>query len=878
MKKLLILSMVLAACGGDDSNPPAVTGPDLGTEAVTLDADSASGDTGTEPPASPLRAGKVLESSDLIGGNGAYGQVDRAWFLENSVARFLIQDVNVAVGLDLYGGNLIDADIVRPEGEPDNDLFREIFPSAGFLVLAPETISVVEDGSSGERVVVRVSGALEKSRILALLDDVAEESPLTARQDYILEAGSRTLRMVTTLYNPNPGDVAVTIGDFLGFGDRLSLFTREAGFDSPEAAGATGVLAARGPGVSYAYGTPAGTISFPFSDSSGTFGILDYGFVVPSKGESSFERLFVVGDGSIAAVVDEVVRIRGEPHGVITGQVTDPSGQAIAGVWVTALAPDDDAENQAITDAQGRYEMTASEGTRTLIASATGRLRSAETTTEVLQDQASVVDLQIGGIATVQVRYTTDGARPTRGESAPVKVSLQALEVESPDARLGEFEISGQRAMEFMGAGHDEFSAKPGTYRAVISRGPEFGRDVIDPLVIEDVVVLEGHLSQVLDTAGWIGCDFHQHTTGSLDSSQTLIERLRENMTAGLDCAAITDHDNNTNPQPALAELEAQGAFHGVTSSEISVNGVGHFNAYPLPWDPANPYAYSGAQFWADRTIPELFAELRELEGDRVIQVNHPRSDAFKGYFAYLAREPVSGESNLEMGTDFDAVEVNGSLGSWEQYTVEGWAGWSEKSDSTVPVLADWFGMLNRGEPICAVGNSDTHEVGDDAGYPRTYLRVIDDDPGALTDTEIIEAIARQHAVVSRGLVLELEVNGSLQMGHTQVVAESGDTPTALHVTVRAPEWLQPTASVQLYRNGLHLETRDAPAPMSGTLVFDDTFTLTADKDSWFVVVVRSSGDGRPVFDGNPYAYANPIYVDFDGDGTWTPPGPPSQL
>lgn len=878
MKKLLILSMVLAACGGDDSNPPAVSPVDSGVHTDLLDPDSQSADTGTDAPASPLRAGRVVESADLIGGDGAYGQLHKAWFLENSVARFLIQDVNVAVGLDLYGGNLIDADIIRPEGEPDNDLFREIFPSAGFLVLAPETISVVEDGTEGDRVVVRVDGTLEKSRILALLDDVAEDSPLTARQDYILEEGSRTLRMVTTLYNPNPGDVAVTIGDFLGFGDRLTLFTREAGFDSPEAAGATGILAARGPGVSYAYGTPSGAVTFPFSDSSGTFGILDYGFVVPSEGESSFERLFAVGDGSLASVIDEVVRARGETFGVVTGQVTDPSGQGVAGVWVTALAPDDDAENQALTDAEGRYEMTVSEGARRLIATGNGRVRSEEVSTEVLPDQGSVVDLQVGAVATIQVRYTTDGPRPTRGESAPVKVSLQALEAESPDPRLGEFEISGHRAMEFMGGGHDEFQVKPGTYRAVISRGPEYDRLVIDPLVVENTALLEGHLSRVLDTAGWIGCDFHQHTTGSLDSSQTLIERLRENMTAGLDCAAITDHDNTTNPQPALAELEAQEAFHGVTSNEISVNGVGHFNAYPLPWDPANPYATTGAQFWADRTIPELFAELRALEGDRVIQVNHPRSDAFKGYFAYLAREPVTGESHLEMGTDFDAVEVNGSLGTWEQYTVEGWAGWSEQSDSSVPVLADWFGMLNRGEPICAVGNSDTHEVGDDAGYPRTYLRVLDDDPGALTDSEVIEAIARQHGIISRGLVLELEVNGSFQMGHTQVVAESGDTPTALHVTVRAPEWLQPSASVQLYRNGLHLETRDAAAPMSGTLVFDDTFTLTADKDSWFVVVVRSSADGRPVFSGNPYAYGNPIYVDFDGDGTWTPPGPPTQL
>ncbi len=873
MKKLLILSILLAACGGDDA-PATSISSDVGVDAAALDTDGAPGDSAQAPSASPLLAARVTSVEDLIGGDGAYGQVERAWILENSVARFLIQDIDVSVGLNLYGGNLIDADVVRPDGSKGQDQFREIFPSAGFLVLAPESISVIEDGSNGERAILRVEGTLKKSRILELLDDIAEESALKARQDYILEAGSRALRMVTTLTNPDKGDVAVTVGDFLGFGDSLTLFSREAGFDSPEAAGATGFIAARGAQVSYAYGTPEGTLTFPFSDASGTFGILDYGFLVPSEGSSSFERMFIVGDGSLADVIDEAVRVREEAHGGIVGGVKGPDGSPEAGVKVTSITPDGEAENQAITDEEGRYEMTSGEGIRTVLASGGGRLRSEETTVEVTLEETAEADLVVGARAKVQVRYSTDGKRPTRGESAPVKVSLQALDVQAVDPRLGEYEVSGQRAMEFMGGGHDEFWVQPGTYRVVISRGPEFSRDVIEELEVKDTVVLEGHLTRELDLAGWIGCDFHQHTTGSLDSSQTLIERLRENMTAGLGCAAITNHDNTMNPQPTLAELEAEAAFHGVTSNEISVNGVGHFNAYPLPWDPADPYAMTGAQFWADRTVPELFAELRELEGDRVIQVNHPRADAYKGYFAFVGRDPVSGESGLEMATDFDAVEVNGSLGSWEQFTAEGWAEWAAKPNSSVPVLADWFGMLNLGEPICAVGNSDTHEVGDDAGYPRTYLRVLDSDPGVVSDDDVVAAIDRQHAIISRGYVLEVSVNGAFQMGHTQVIAEDGDVPTALHVTVKAPEWLQPTASVQLYRNGLHLETREAPSPQSGTLVFEDTFSLTADKDSWFVVVVRGSGNGKPVFKGNPYAYSNPIYVDFDGDGTWTPPGP----
>src|SRR3954451_5870800 len=76
--------------------------------------------------ASEARAGKVTRPSELIGGPVAYGRAGDVWKLYNAKARFLIQDVGTSVGLDLYGGNLLDADLVR-EG-PGNDLFRETFP------------------------------------------------------------------------------------------------------------------------------------------------------------------------------------------------------------------------------------------------------------------------------------------------------------------------------------------------------------------------------------------------------------------------------------------------------------------------------------------------------------------------------------------------------------------------------------------------------------------------------------------------------------------------------------------------------------------------------------------------------------------------------
>src|SRR5437868_15320206 len=99
--------------------------------------------------AGSARAGKVTKDSELIGGPVAYGRAGDVWKLYNSKARFLIQDVGAAVGLDLYGGNLIDADLVRAgdDGKNGHDLFREAFPIIGLHAMKATSIEVVSDGT-----------------------------------------------------------------------------------------------------------------------------------------------------------------------------------------------------------------------------------------------------------------------------------------------------------------------------------------------------------------------------------------------------------------------------------------------------------------------------------------------------------------------------------------------------------------------------------------------------------------------------------------------------------------------------------------------------------------------------------------------------------
>ena len=103
-------------------------------------------------------------------------------------------------------------------------------------------------------------------------------------------------------------------------------------------------------------------------------------------------------------------------------------------------------------------------------------------------------------------------------------------------------------------------------------------------------------------------------------------------------------------------------------------------------------------------------------ESKRDFQINHPRSGG-NGYFDLLDFDRQKG-----IGTDprydarFDAIEL--------------WNGRNVAQRNAV--LEDVLALLRTNHPVTITGTTDTHGmVGQEAGYPRTYLRMKDDDLGA---------------------------------------------------------------------------------------------------------------------------------------------------
>ncbi|NOZ01651.1 MAG: CehA/McbA family metallohydrolase [Deltaproteobacteria bacterium] len=377
-----------------------------------------------------------------------------------------------------------------------------------------------------------------------------------------------------------------------------------------------------------------------------------------------------------------------------------------------------------------------------------------------------------------------------------------------------------------------------------------------------------------------------------------------ENLDEGVEIAAMTDHDNITSYGPAIASLGAWDRITSLDGDEVSINGKGHFNMFEPTGDAEALYPFIGSKFYSGKTVPQVFEAIRAIEGVRVIQMNHPRS--FDAYLSWIKYDPVTGNVNssqANMAWDFDSIEVKDSVGSPGLFTaqsdpdIQSQAKYGSKD---IPVMRDWFSMLNQGMPVCAMGNSDAHNRNDGVGYSRNFLRLGTDMPSQATTTDILDAILAQRNVVSNGPFLRIMVDDPAgpglieRMGHDEMV-EPDEGEVVVDVTVSAATWVN-VSRLEVYANGRPVHLKEVlgvlledemagdtdplwvPIPLPNTTPGDverlhTTVHLYPEADTWYVFLVRGAGDLAPVGNGAPFAYTNPLYVDVEGDGTFNAPG-----
>lgn len=827
------------------------------------------------------RAGFVTDEAALFGGIAAEGRAGDVK-LYNDRAAFVVQGLRDGDYYIRQGGGLIDADVVRPEGQPGRDVVDELAVMVGLgRIVAPDAITVLGDGTDGGAAIVEVVGhAAPMALVTGALEapEMVAEREMTVTTTYTLAPGSPLLLVETTVDWADEDTVA-DVGDIgLMSLDGAARWAPGQGYDEDAAAAGTwiGVVGNHGEGAFALMSLDEPWTGSVVQDLLGAIGPvitgLQSGIPLTAGAPFTFRRAFGVGP-DLATLSDAWLAARGEASEAVGGAVTDGGGQAVSGARVTLFDDEGLPWTQARTDALGGWSAQVPAG-RSFTAAPSGRgtgisvelpagapwfgpYAAAGVKAEALaaiQDGALPIDFAEGfGVgasapasASTALSLAAPGALVVEvgdGLPAVVRVDFAAGDPAAVDPRIVPGRPGGSAALCYVRSGQGAISLEPGDYTVTVHRGLRY-----EPFTAAVTIGsgeqqwLMAELAQVVAPEGVLVLDPHIHASPSSDASVPMEERLVMTAAVGVEVHFGTDHDHVADYRPLLGPLGLEGTLHTVVADEVSPVLRGHFNLYPLTLSDDGPN--HGAPLWWENawTTPELFGVMRDrLYGEPgIIQINHPVGNSgMLGQAAYDAETGTVKKAD-HWSADFDAMEVLNS-GSYEAY------------------FAAYLDLVNRGLLPTPVGVSDSHDYTDGQGDSVTYLRAGVDEPGLLTDTLLVSSMAAHATVVSRGPYIDATVDGAWAPGGLF----TGE-PT-LTVALQHPSFVVIDA-VDLYEDGVVVDSR---APTD-----DMRFVLDGAADAVYVVVARGATPMAPVYPGTaPWAMTAAIRVDRAGDG-WTSPSP----
>jgi hypothetical protein len=469
------------------------------------------------------------------------------------------------------------------------------------------------------------------------------------------------------------------------------------------------------------------------------------------------------------------------------------------------------------------------------------------------------------GTLDIQIRDDANKPVPARLTFIPVDgTSTPAVKFTTVDIAKEETGAVAAFDRAFVLRGDAEIRIPAGTYDIWFSHGMEWDtsreRVTVQGGATVDVDV---KLHHVIDTPGWISGDFHVHAAPSFDSRVPLRDRVHQFVADGVDLIVSTDHNVVSDYGPVITELGVGDLLASATGDEITSKPWGHFGAFPLPVDDSD--VGRGAPATGQRTARAIFADVRGRAPHALIDVHHPRlENGGIGYFHLAGLDQRTGQATKAgFSFDFDALEVLNGYQDPDRKTLD-------------RVIGDWIAFLDAGMHIAATGNSDSHHMTFNlGGFPRNYV-VMPDGPLAQLDAQKVAAQVKAGcSYVTTGPILDVTIGGA-HIGQT-ITVKGGDV--AVKITVRAAPWITATKLTLIGPAGAVLASQAIPVS-TNVVRFDATIPVHLERDGY--VIVRVDGD-RPMapnigdeagFKVYPFALANPIWIDVDGDGASSPRSP----
>ncbi|MGB2695339.1 MAG: flexitail domain-containing putative surface protein [Dehalococcoidia bacterium] len=634
--------LVVLNWGGESSNTLRAGGPPP-TPTVTP----------TPDPAFNAAAEVISDSADLIEGPLSRGVLGD-YLLANSEIQVVIQaPQRNLLNVGQFGGQIIDADLVRQGADPERDNFEEWAFGINLENTAHyDTVQIVNDGSNGQPAVIRASGVDDLLDFINPSSQVADfgfpfpaefddaDLPVEISTDYILAPNKNYVEVNTTVTNLDSVETVETFfTEFIGASGEVEQFLAGYGFGEPMVTTAcdlcnyvawSGQGAADGVSYGYIQDVPDTTV---FTTSGVTIPALGISAALALVGgeppnqiidpldDVSVTRYFAVGDGSVGAIVDIRNEILGLTTGTLSGTVIS-AGQPVEGADVAVLGAvlDGPGTTKNVvshyrTDANGEYSGTLPPGAYTVHAHADGHLAATPNPASVTVLASSTTDqgFTIPEAGRVQVTVEDENNNDIAGKVSiigfdpyvdPENTQTVLGVVNNRTALFGEVSKDrmpfGLTQVRFVDQTGDsgEFYLEPGDYRVVVSHGTEYS------VYGEDITVTSGNLStvnaqiaRVIDTTGFVSGEFHIHQLASPDSATTNEDRVISLLAEGVDFVAPSDHEHRTDLTPTISDLGVGSLLSTAGNAETTTADYGHFNAWPMTFDLTKPN--KGAIDWA---------------------------------------------------------------------------------------------------------------------------------------------------------------------------------------------------------------------------------------------------------------------------------------
>jgi hypothetical protein len=433
--------------------------------------------------------------------------------------------------------------------------------------------------------------------------------------------------------------------------------------------------------------------------------------------------------------------------------------------------------------------------------------------------------------------------------------ALAALHV-SEDQRL-----AARPGVVYTGSGGATIGLRPGTYTVVASRGPEYNVATQRVAVAESKTLrFEMALTREVPTPGFVSCDTHVHTfTHAKHGDATIHERMLTIAGEALELPISTEHNLLADFRAPAKAADVQQYFTPVLGCEVTTKR-GHFNVFPI--QPESRVPDFRIEHW-----PALMENIRATPDVQFVVLNHPRDlHANFSPFAETNFNSQTGENLRGFEFTFDGLELvnSGAL----------------RTD-VMQVFHDWFALLNYGYKILGVGASDSHDVSRFiVGQGRTYIVCDDKDPSRIDVSEAMANLRKGKALISLGLITKLKVDGQFDVGD---LATGIGPQMKVNAEVWGPSWI--TADrIELFANGKRIAER-AIEPSARSQKCSISWTLPRPKTDVHLIAIATGPGVRSSHWAIPRPYqasspkwnprvlgaTNPIWIDADGDGKFTP-------